>query len=136
MESSNLIHESEHAIFSFLPYGTGIQDNHIRFYWIDHFPHSRRKKDHIDLFRISIIHLTAKGFDVEGFWHKKFFTSNTWRVYREKNFCKLIMSIKCVYEIQQAYENQDCKNRRARYNVPNKFSDKYQYRLLEKILSE
>ena len=105
MESGNFIHKSKHAILPFLAYRTGIQDNHIRLHGIDHFSHSRRKKDHIDLLRISIIHLTTEGFDVEGFEHKKFFTSNTWRVYRENHFCKPIMSTKCVYEMWLGYEN-------------------------------
>lgn len=66
----DLMDKSKNPILSFLSDGTSIGDDNIREHWIEHLAESCRAEDHIDLLTISIIHLTAKCFDIVGFEHK------------------------------------------------------------------
>lgn len=68
MKPRYLIHEPKDSILSFLSHTTGIEYDDIRFHGIDHLAQSCRHEYHIDLFTVSIVHLTAEGFDVESFY--------------------------------------------------------------------
>ena len=61
-------HKTKYSIFSLLTDTTRIHDDDICLGRIDDFPQSCRHEDHMDLLRVSIVHLTAEGLDVEGFY--------------------------------------------------------------------